>query len=145
MSPNSIAPHIQEYTEILHDDIYSSWLAETFCKKYRLDCMYSPFTKSHIYTHLPCYLLEAASWNCLRCCLLGSSPHFAPIKLNSQPPHRVFFKVSNNSKKKKKKKPDSHDCPHGVYILKGFSLNYKIILWGGKSYYFNFGNWFKIQ
>ena len=32
-------------------------LVETFWKKYVLDCMYFPFTKSHIYTELSPLLL----------------------------------------------------------------------------------------
>ena len=53
--PNSFISLYQKSTNVLHGDICSLWLAETFWKKYLLDCMDSSFTKIMWYwpSHLP--------------------------------------------------------------------------------------------
>ena len=82
--------------------------SRTFEKKCVFDCIYSPFTKSHMFC-----LFRAVSHNYLRCCLPGCNPYFAPninlthicyIVHRSQS-HKLFIFVFliNNSKKKKKK------------------------------------------
>ena len=43
--PNSCISSYQKSIKVLYGDICSLWLAETFWKKYLLDCMNSPFTK----------------------------------------------------------------------------------------------------
>ena len=62
---------------ILHGEDYS-WLAQ-ICKKYVLDCMYSPFTKiTYTLTFSPTTFLQQFLMSYLRCCLPGYSPHFFP-------------------------------------------------------------------
>ena len=63
-----LSPHIQKSTNILLGSDYSLWiavtftrLAESFCKKYVLDHMYSPFLKiTHMLT-FPLYLFGVIS------------------------------------------------------------------------------------
>ena len=64
-------------------------LAET-CKKYVFECMKSLFTKI---TYKQTFRLPPWSdfSDYRRCCLLGYSPHFAPIKLNLQLSHCAHF------------------------------------------------------
>ena len=49
--------------------------AETFYRKYVLDCMYSPFAKITYILSFPRYLFGAVSQNYLRCWLPGCSLH----------------------------------------------------------------------
>ena len=84
-------------------------LVELLKKKCVFDCIYSPFTKSHIFC-----LFGAVSHNYLRCCLPGCNPYFTPnINLThiSYIVHRskshklfIFVFLIHNSKKKKKRK-----------------------------------------
>ena len=86
MSPVLVSPYIQRSPKVLHGDDCFWWLGETFCqtKENVFDCNVLPLYQNHIYTDLPLYLFGAVSQSYLRCYLLGYSPHFAPIKLNSQ-------------------------------------------------------------
>lgn len=47
-----------QFLHLLHDNICSSWLAETFYKKYVLDCLYSLFTKITYILNSPATSLE---------------------------------------------------------------------------------------
>ena len=55
MSPIFVSPHIWKSTKILEGDDCSSRLAKlhetsrNLLEKYVLDCMYTPFPKSHAY------------------------------------------------------------------------------------------------
>lgn len=65
---------------LLHGDLCSLWLAETFCKNYLCDCMYSPCTKSHILPSPHPTLFGAVSQSHLKCYLSSYSPHLTPNK-----------------------------------------------------------------
>ena len=86
MSPMLASPRIQKSTKILPGDVCSAWLAvtctrlaETFCKSMCLIACTPPSPKSHI-CWPPLLPLWSSSQSCLKCCLPGYSPHFAPNK-----------------------------------------------------------------
>ena len=57
----------------------STRLEETFWENMcSIACI--PLHQNHPYTNLPSWVFGAVSQSCLRCCLLGCSPHFAPNK-----------------------------------------------------------------
>ena len=56
-----------------------------------LDDMNPPSLRSHVTLNFPAYVLGAVFQSHLKCCLPGSSPNFAPRKLNSQLSHCTFF------------------------------------------------------
>ena len=86
------------YLFICRKALNSSWLClylmTSMCV---FECMNSPFIKI---TYIQTFPLPPWSGfsNYLRCCLLGYSLHFAPIKLNLQLSHCAFLKstVSNS-------------------------------------------------
>ena len=60
--PILVSSHIQKSTKILHGNICSPRLAETFCKKkYEFDCMYSPFMKTTYIQTFPLPLCSTSS------------------------------------------------------------------------------------
>ena len=83
-----------EKHKILHGGICLSWLAVTFCKKYVLDCVYSPFTKiTYILTFPPVSLEQffRSIWNAVSWAVVLIFPR---IKLNSQLSCCGFFSVN---------------------------------------------------
>ena len=96
--PNSCISSYQKSTKVLHGDICSLWLAETFWKKYVLDCMDSPFTKiTCILTFSPASLEQflRAVWGVisLAAALISLPMKHASLTLCS------FFKLSSSHKR----------------------------------------------
>ena len=98
MSPILISPHIEKNTKILPGDDCSLWLAETFCKKYVLDCTYSIFTKSPMSWPSPASLEQFLKgiWGAIS---QAAVPILPQIKLNAQHSHCTFFEVKRSHPK----------------------------------------------
>ena len=79
---------------LLHGDLCSLWLAETFCKNYVPDCMYLPCIKSHILPSPHPTLFGAVSQSHLKCYLSSYSPHLTPNKTTHNPQIVHFFPVN---------------------------------------------------
>ena len=86
-----MSPHISNSTKILQSDDWFLWLVKSFIhqisrKVLEKVCAWvhvSPLYQNHIYTDLLSFLTGTVSQSCLRYCLPGCSPHFAPVQFSS--------------------------------------------------------------